>query len=567
MGAIKLPTLKGPTSAPVPVFRDFPEIVFGLVGALGSNLNSIQQTILQRLAIKLKLAGLKLSMQPIRIIDYVSLSKIKLTRERLASELDVESSTNDLPRRLKKRLRDFVRESDRELNIPKDLDVRRYVRMLAGDLYRQQTSGLLGRIGKSIAHTTPDKGGMGLLSVSVIRQKRERVLKERNKRREPLAINTIYLLHSLKHPDEAKILRTIYGEGFILIGVYKEEKLRREFLLKELVEIYSGTDLLDTVDYFIKRDMKDALKKHGQNVRDTFPLSDLFLNAGAEEKEITDGIDRFIELLFSNPRHTPTRDEYAMFHAYVAALRSSAPTRQVGAAIANENGEILTLGTNEVSKPGGGQYWVGDNPDLRDLHREVDPNSEEKRKMKENLFENLKPLLQRKIDYQQFESQVKGTTVDDITEFDRTVHAEMAALSFSAKLGLPLEGSTLYCTTFPCHLCAKNILAAGIKKLVYVEPYPKSKAPELYPEAFGGDDGLEDGKGKKFSVSPFIGIGPRLFQDLFSVYTSFGIEVKRKEEDGRIIKNPELRLKVATRAASQAEMEAYYLSIINQEKA
>src|SRR5574342_950888 len=115
----------------------------------------------------------------------------------------------------------------------------------------------------------------------------------------------------------------------------------------------------------MKKDFKDSLKDHGQNVRDIFPLADLFVNESAGEAAVQIEIDRFIELLFSNPRHTPTKDEYAMFHAYAASIRSSAPGRQVGAAITNYEGEIISLGTNETAKPGGGHYWYGDDPDRR----------------------------------------------------------------------------------------------------------------------------------------------------------------------------------------------------------
>lgn len=59
-------------------------------------------------------------------------------------------------------------------------------------------------------------------------------------------------------------------------------------------------------------------------------------------------------------------------------------------------------------------------------------------------------------------------------------HAEMAALMSCARSGgSPVDG-TLYCTTFRCHNCAKHIVAAGIRSVVYVEPYPKSKAKDLY---------------------------------------------------------------------------------------
>ena len=41
----------------------------------------------------------------------------------------------------------------------------------------------------------------------------------------------------------------------------------------------------------------------------------------------------------------------------------------------------------------------------------------------------------------------------------------------------------MYATTFPCHHCARHIVAAGIDKVVYIEPYSKSLAFELHHDA------------------------------------------------------------------------------------
>ena len=60
------------------------------------------------------------------------------------------------------------------------------------------------------------------------------------------------------------------------------------------------------------------------------------------------------------------------------------------------------------------------------------------------------------------------------------VHAEMEALLSCARSGVSPVGGTLYSTTFPCHNCAKHIVAAGLRRVVYVEPYPKSRAVEFF---------------------------------------------------------------------------------------
>ena len=53
----------------------------------------------------------------------------------------------------------------------------------------------------------------------------------------------------------------------------------------------------------------------------------------------------------------------------------------------------------------------------------------------------------------------------------RSVHSEMNAICQAAKNGVNINGATIYCTTFPCIYCAKSLVNAGIKRLVYCESY------------------------------------------------------------------------------------------------
>lgn len=53
----------------------------------------------------------------------------------------------------------------------------------------------------------------------------------------------------------------------------------------------------------------------------------------------------------------------------------------------------------------------------------------------------------------------------------RTIHAEMNAVLQCAKYGTPVEGSTIYVTHFPCLQCAKALIQAGVKKIIYATDY------------------------------------------------------------------------------------------------
>mgnify|MGYP002733405949 FL=1 len=63
------------------------------------------------------------------------------------------------------------------------------------------------------------------------------------------------------------------------------------------------------------------------------------------------------------------------------------------------------------------------------------------------------------------------------------VHAEQNAIIQAARLGIQLEGATLYCTNKPCVICAKMIINAGISRVVYREGYPDEFSLDLFGEA------------------------------------------------------------------------------------
>lgn len=60
------------------------------------------------------------------------------------------------------------------------------------------------------------------------------------------------------------------------------------------------------------------------------------------------------------------------------------------------------------------------------------------------------------------------------------IHAEQNAIIQAAKLGVSIEGATLYCTHQPCVICAKIIVNAGISKVVYAEGYPDEFSLEIF---------------------------------------------------------------------------------------
>lgn len=348
----------------------------------------------------------------------------------------------------------------------------------------------------------------------------------------------VHVIKSLKHPEEVATLRRVYGDGFFLIGISSSIKSRKYYL-----ENIKGVDKKD-VDRLIARD-DNEVHDHGQKTRDVFELADAFATTD-DTARLSEQLSRILDLLFSSPTISPTADEYAMFMAYAASLRSSDLSRQVGAVIANSSSDIVATGANDVPRFGGGLYWPNKD-DQRDYVLGMDSNDIEKREMILRIM--------KKIDHnstQDDESLItegknllKDTGILNITEYGRAVHAEMEAILSAARNGVSIRGGTLYSTTYPCHNCAKHIVAAGIVKVKYVEPYPKSYATKLHNDSINstGDVGKN-----KVNFEAFVGIGPRKFVDLFSVSLSSGRKLIRKS-NGKLIEwsrtNAELRLPIS----------------------
>jgi deoxycytidylate deaminase len=328
---------------------------------------------------------------------------------------------------------------------------------------------------------------------------------------------TAHLLRSLKHPKEVERLRRIYGAGFFLIGLHSPLLRRLEYL-----QVQRGMSEQDARD-LIRRDQSEV-EEFGQQTRKTFHLADVFI---AENNSAQLG--RFLDLIFRAPFCTPTPDEHAMFLAYAASLRSAEMGRQVGAVVVSSSGEIISTGANDTPRYLGGLYWPGPD-DRRDHYYGVDFNDREIRALVENVASAVDPLIPSK-NKRALRKVIATTRIDDLIEYGRVVHAEMEALLSCARSGVSTKGGTMFVTTFPCHNCAKHIVAAGITKVIYVEPYPKSKAAELHPDSISLDD---PPPADKVSFLPFVGVAARRYFDLFSMKLSSGLELARKR-DGKAL--------------------------------
>lgn len=376
-----------------------------------------------------------------------------------------------------------------------------------------------------------------------------------------------YVINSLKHPDEITRLREIYGKGFFVISVYSPRPVRLKNLCSKIAKSYNAFDVdkyKAKAEELLSKDEKNVLNEFGQNVRSCFPMADFFTLEGERSQP---DLDRFFRIVFGDPFVSPSKDEFGQFFAKAAALRSVDLSRQVGAVISNSHGDIIATGCNEVPRAGGGYLWsdeLKDDCDYRDFRQGRDANAVMKSELFTEIYSKLleKGWINPEVGNGNIEDLVskslygsdafmKDVRAANIIEFGRIVHAEMAAITDAARLGLSTDNSTLYCTTFPCHMCARHIIAAGVRRVVYIEPYPKSMTRELYLRAVQIESEEADADAVKFT--PFVGVSPDRFMELFEMS-------KRKDKRGYTLQWKAGDAKLKLKVSPYSDMEKYWLA-------
>ena len=329
--------------------------------------------------------------------------------------------------------------------------------------------------------------------------------------------------------------KSISYPRFGLISVYSDKELRKQTLTTRK----NMSD--DEAEKLIDRDASESIK-NGQQTTDAFHLADFFIEVNGDETYLINQISRIFDLVFGNPFITPTFDEYAMYMAFASSLRSADLSRQVGAVIVKDTA-ILSTGANDVPKFGGGVYWpyfsdkekkVIDTSEGRDFMRGEDSNTVTKIEIIEEIISKLPKEVRVKFEENEIESlkqHLKSSRLKDITEYGRVVHAEMDAILNCARSNTNTHGTELFCTTFPCHNCAKHIVASGIKRVVYIEPYPKSKAITFHKDTIALK--TSTAQNDKVIFEPFVGVGPRSFFNLFSLNFGSGYTLFRKDNAGK----------------------------------
>lgn len=345
-----------------------------------------------------------------------------------------------------------------------------------------------------------------------------------------------YILDAIRNPAEVELFRHVYQDAFVLIGVVCDEKIR----LQRIMEKYKNAGKSDGEE-LMKRDAK-AASKFGQRVTDAFHLSDFFidntpdrtLDGGAANPDwnVNDHLSRLVKIVSHSDIVRPSTEETAMHHAYGAALRSACLSRQVGAALVDKTGNIVSTGTNEVPRAGGGVYgetFDTDHTDHVDDHRcayrQINGDAPfcsstvEQNQLIKRLIEEIPELnAADAIRKQKLIQELRSSGVGDLLEFSRAVHAEMDALLSAAREAISTIGCRLFVTTYPCHYCARHIVTAGIDEVQFIEPYPKSRAIDLHADSIqvsAQNWTPPSREGKRVLFRPFVGVAPRMYRRAF----------------------------------------------------
>jgi len=135
----------------------------------------------------------------------------------------------------------------------------------------------------------------------------------------------------------------------------------------------------------------------------------------------------------------PDNDTYFMDMAHLISTRSTCVRRQVGAVVVKDK-RVLTTGYNGSPK---GTMHCEELGCIRDQ-------------------QNIP----------------SGTR----HELCRGVHAEQNAVIQAAYFGISIDGATIYTTTYPCSMCSKILINAGIKEVVYADSYMDDLSKKLFDE-------------------------------------------------------------------------------------
>lgn len=336
---------------------------------------------------------------------------------------------------------------------------------------------------------------------------------------------TVFIIDQFKRPEEVELFRVIYQHNFYLMGVLRDQDHR-------ITNLIADESTKDDLHLIINMDNKSS-DDYGQRTGAAILDSDFFLkNNFSQKNDLKRKIERFFGLIHGVNGLTPTINERGMYAAFSTSLQSACLSRQVGAALMDDEGNLLAVGKNDVPKAGGGLYCSDDQEnDHRCVHKSGKCyNDASKLQIKDRISKILEREIKNILVHQGLppasdmnilrlisklgditEHIYKDSKISTIMEYSRSIHAEMDVITTMArKSSENTKDKILYTTTYPCHNCARHIVASGIKKVVYIEPFDKSLALDLHNDSITKNE-----ESSMVVFSDYEGISPRRYNKFF----------------------------------------------------
>ncbi len=301
----------------------------------------------------------------------------------------------------------------------------------------------------------------------------------------------IYLVDGIRNLGEVQEFRKYRNFFLVVVDCSTENRWER---LKN--RVYKGDKIAFERDD--RRDRDERLMYGQQVLRCVEEADVIFIN---EEKfptelRVQDDIkNRFndnLMLITGQQLRRPNVPETMMAAASNLALQSRCVKRRVGAVLCSKEGFVVSAAYNAVPYPGKSCY-----EEYRMCYRDVYRNELRKQMVSSFAYcPNCGEKLENDSKSEDFRCSTCKVELSNffppVRALDkcRALHAEETVILRTPQF--QINGSTLYTTTFPCLQCAKRIIQARLKAIIYIDPYPENEAIKLleqcgvHTEKFGG---------------------------------------------------------------------------------
>lgn len=310
---------------------------------------------------------------------------------------------------------------------------------------------------------------------------------------------TYIVIDAFRNPFEAMYFKERYS-AFYLLSINAQQqhiedrlarglKLRME-QIKQQDEKENPDDTIDTPGHFVSQNIKACIQKSDIHIANNG------MYGNSNYHELFGQIIKYISLIQHPGLITPSLDEKMMQVAHTAKLNSACLSRQVGASITNTDGSLKAIGWNSVAD-GQTPCLLRSKEELISGTESVSFSAYEKSSKFKNAIIKYYPSVEdgdlngrnqsfcfSEIHNLQIKAEKNKNTesckCDKNQVHTRSLHAEENAFLQIVKYGGEgIKGGTLYSTASPCELCSKKAYQLGIKRIVYIEPYPGTAQEQI----------------------------------------------------------------------------------------